>query len=113
MGLHPAERIREYRDKGFWTDDTIDALLRERVARHGDIPALVDPMNRAALMEGPVRTLTWPELDEQVARLAQVLLDEGVRPGDVDAGLRAVDVQVAAVRELGTGGRLSVLRGRG
>ena len=83
MGLHPAERIREYRDQGFWNDDMIDALLRERVARDGDIPALVDPLNRAALMEGPVRTLTWPELDEQVSRLAQVLLDEGVRPGDV------------------------------
>ena len=47
MGLHPAERVREYRDNGFWTDDMIDALLRERVARDGDIPALVDPLNRA------------------------------------------------------------------
>ena len=34
-------------------------------------------------MDGPVRSLTWPELDEQVSRLAQVLLDEGIRPGDV------------------------------
>jgi acyl-CoA synthetase len=83
VGLHPAERIREYRDKDFWNDDMIDALLRERVARDGDIPALVDPLNRTALMDGPVRTLTWPELDEQVSRLAQVLLDEGVRPSDV------------------------------
>jgi acyl-CoA synthetase (AMP-forming)/AMP-acid ligase II len=83
VGLHPAERIREYRDRGFWNDDTIDALLRERVARHGDIPALVDPLNRAALMDGPVRTLTWPQLDEQVSRLAQVLPDQGVGPGDV------------------------------
>jgi acyl-CoA synthetase (AMP-forming)/AMP-acid ligase II len=71
VGLHPAERVREYRDKGFWNDDMIDALLRERVARDGDIPALVDPLNRAALMDGPVRTLTWPQLDE------------GVGPGDV------------------------------
>ena len=83
MGLHPADRIREYRDKGFWGDDMIDALLRERVARDGDIPALVDPLNRVALMDGPVRTLTWPQLDEQVSRLAQVLLDEGVGPGNV------------------------------
>jgi acyl-CoA synthetase len=83
VGLHPAERVREYRDKGYWTDDTIDALLRERVAVHGDIPAIVDPLNRAALVDGPYRALTWPQLDEQVSRLAQVLLDEGVRPGDV------------------------------
>ena len=83
MGLHPAERVREYRAKGYWNDDMIDALLRERVRVHGDIPALVDPLNRDALMDGPFRSLTWPQLDEEVSRLAQVLLDEGLRAGDV------------------------------
>ncbi len=83
MGLHPAERVREYRAAGHWNDDMIDALLRERVAVHGDIPAIVDPLNRDALLDGPVRALTWPELDEQVSRLAQVLLDEGITAGDV------------------------------
>ena len=34
-------------------------------------------------MDGPVRSLTWPELDEQVSRLAQVLLEQGIRAGDV------------------------------
>ncbi len=83
MGLHPAERVREYRAAGYWNDDMIDALLRERVQAHGNIPALVDPLNRDALMDGPVRSLTWPELDDQVSRLAQVLLDEGITVGDV------------------------------
>ena len=83
MGLHPAERVREYRAAGYWNDDMIDAALRERVAVHGDIPAIVDPLNRDALMDGPVRSLTWPELDEQVSRLAQVLLDDGITAGDV------------------------------
>jgi acyl-CoA synthetase (AMP-forming)/AMP-acid ligase II len=83
VGLHPAERVREYRAAGYWNDDMIDALLRERVARDGDIPAIVDPLNRDALMDGPVATLTWPQLDEQVSRLAQVLLEEGITAGDV------------------------------
>ena len=83
MGLHPAERVRKYRDLGYWTDDMIDVLLRERVAQFGAVPAVVDPLNRDALMDGPARTLTWPELDEQVSRLAQVLLDEGITAGDV------------------------------
>jgi len=83
VGLHPAERVREYREKGYWTDDTIDALLRERVSQFGDIPAITDPLNREALLDGPFRTLTWPQLDEQVSRLAQVLLAEGIGTGDV------------------------------
>jgi acyl-CoA synthetase (AMP-forming)/AMP-acid ligase II len=83
VGLHPAERVREYRDKGYWTDDMIDPLLRERVAQFGDITAITDPLNREALLDGPFRTLTWPQLDEQVSRLAQVLLAAGAGSGDV------------------------------
>ena len=83
MGLHPPERVREYRAKGYWNDDMIDALLRERVRVHGDIPAICDPLNREALLDGPFRSLTWPQLDEEVSRLAQVLLDEGIGTGDV------------------------------
>jgi acyl-CoA synthetase len=83
VGLHPADRVREYRAAGYWNDDMIDPLLRERVAIGGDIPAIVDPLNRDALMDGPVRSLTWPQLDEQVSRLAQVLLEEGIGAGDV------------------------------
>ena len=83
MGLHPAERVLAYREAGYWNDDMIDALLRERVRQHGDIPAIVDPLNRDALMDGPVRSLTWPQLDEQVSRLAQVLLEAGIGPGNV------------------------------
>jgi len=83
MGLHPPERVREYRAKGYWNDDMIDALLRERVRVHGDIPAICDPLNRETLLDGPFRSLTWPQLDEEVSRLAQVLLDQGIRTGDV------------------------------
>jgi acyl-CoA synthetase (AMP-forming)/AMP-acid ligase II len=83
VGLHPPERVLEYRAKGYWNDDMIDALLRERVEVHGDIPAITDPLNRESLLDGPFRALTWPELDEQVSRLAQVLLDEGIGTGDV------------------------------
>ena len=83
MGLHPAERVLQYREAGYWNDDMIDALLRERVRQHGDIPAIVDPLNRDALMDGPFRSLTWPQLDDQVSRLAQVLLEAGIGPCDV------------------------------
>ncbi|HEY2592577.1 MAG TPA: class I adenylate-forming enzyme family protein, partial [Chloroflexota bacterium] len=94
MGLHPAERVREYREKGYWTDDTIDALFRARVAQFGDIPAVVDPLNRDALTDGPARTLSWTQVDDEVSRLAQVLLDEGVTAGD------AVGVQLPNTVEI-------------
>jgi acyl-CoA synthetase len=83
VGLHPAGRVAEYRARGYWTDDMIDALFRERVAEFGDIPAIVDPLNRDTFLDGPARTLTWPQLDDEVSRLAQVLLDEGITAGDV------------------------------
>jgi acyl-CoA synthetase (AMP-forming)/AMP-acid ligase II len=94
VGLHPAERVREYREKGYWTDDTIDALLRARTAQFGDIPAVVDPLNREALTDGPARTLSWTQADDEVSRLAQVLLDEGVTAGD------AVGVQLPNTVEI-------------
>lgn len=94
MGLHPAERVREYREKGYWTDDTVDALFRARVAEFGDIPAVVDPLNRDTLTDGPARTLTWTQVDDEVSRLAQVLLDEGVTAGD------AVGVQLPNTVEI-------------
>ncbi|MGH3744277.1 MAG: class I adenylate-forming enzyme family protein [Mycobacteriales bacterium] len=85
MGLHPPERVREYRKRGWWTGDTVDELLRARVAERGDVPALVDPLNREVLVGGDPRTLTWNGIDDQVDRLAQVLLDEGIGAGDVVA----------------------------
>ena len=58
MGLHPAERVREYRAKGYWNDDMIDALLRARVAEFGDIPAIVDSMRMVALDHVPTSQRT-------------------------------------------------------
>ena len=103
MGLHPADRIREYRGKGYWNDDMIDALLRERVRVHGEVPAIVDPLNRDALLDGPFRALTWPQLDEQVSRLAQVLLDEGIGTGDV-VGVQLPNTVEIAIAFLATSG---------
>jgi acyl-CoA synthetase len=94
VGLHPADLVKEYREKGYWTDDTIDALFRARVAQFGDIPAVVDPLNREALTDGPARTLSWTQADDEVSRLAQVLLDEGVTAGD------AVGVQLPNTVEI-------------
>ena len=96
MGLHPQARIDDYRAKGYWNDDLIDALFAERVRSDPDTLAIIDPLNRSDLVDGPFRQLTWTELDDLVNRIAQVLLDEGVGPG-VTVGVQLPNtVEIAA-----------------
>lgn len=82
-GLHPAGKVADYRARGWWTDDTLDGLFRQRVAERGDALAVVDPANREALTGSAPRRLTWAELDAEVTWLAARLLELGLRRGDV------------------------------
>lgn len=84
-GLHPSDRVAEYRSKGYWNDDMIDALLVARVEAEPDTVALIDPLNRDELVGGELRMLTWSEINHEVSVLAAVLLEAGVGPGDVVA----------------------------
>ncbi|WP_435113285.1 (2,3-dihydroxybenzoyl)adenylate synthase [Nocardiopsis synnemataformans] len=68
----PEEQARGYRERGFWDDRTLDALLRERAERHGERTALVSGVDR----------LTYAELDERVDRLAAGLASLGVDRGE-------------------------------
>ncbi|GII75274.1 AMP-dependent acyl-CoA synthetase [Sphaerisporangium rufum] len=85
MGLHPAERVERYTSAGWWRDDTVDRLLRDRVAERPADVAVADPPNRPGLLDGAARRLTWAELDAEVDRLAAVLLAAGAGQGDVVA----------------------------
>ncbi|HTJ35721.1 MAG TPA: class I adenylate-forming enzyme family protein [Dactylosporangium sp.] len=81
--LHPPERVAEYTARGWWSQDTMDALLRAQVARQPDRLAVVDPANKDALVGTEPRRLTWRELDTETDRLAAVLLGLGAEQGDV------------------------------
>ncbi|GAA0834927.1 class I adenylate-forming enzyme family protein [Streptosporangium amethystogenes subsp. fukuiense] len=81
--LHPPSRVDHYTRSGLWTDDTVDALLRGQVAARPDALAVVDAPNKAELTGGRPRRLTWRELDAEVDRVAAVLLERGLRHGDV------------------------------
>ncbi|WP_344648331.1 AMP-binding protein, partial [Cryptosporangium japonicum] len=82
-GLHPAATVADYQARGWWSDETVDQLFRDRVAERGEHLAIVDPANRAALLGGEPRRLTWSELDGEVTWLAARLLELGLRRGDV------------------------------
>ncbi|WP_220182924.1 class I adenylate-forming enzyme family protein [Sphaerisporangium album] len=85
MGLHPHQRVERYTTDGWWTDDTVDRLFRERVSERPDAVAIVDPPNKPSLMDGPARRLTWAELGAEADRIAAVLLGTGLGAGDVVA----------------------------
>ncbi|MFI6797925.1 class I adenylate-forming enzyme family protein [Streptosporangium canum] len=83
--LHTEERIARYTAEGWWTEDTIDRLFRAQVEARPDALAIVDPLNKADLLPGDVKRLTWAELDREVDRVARVLLGRGIGAGDVVA----------------------------
>ncbi|GGL09935.1 acyl-CoA synthetase [Nocardia jinanensis] len=67
------------------------------------VHAVSTPDKPAAIMAGSGRTLSYRELDENSARLARVLYDGGLRPGDViamvsDNTLECFEIYWAALR---------------
>lgn len=64
-------------------DPAPEALLRRHAGRTPTFPALVDPPNRAALGFGRARLLNYGHADAIVSRLARMLVDLGLKPGDL------------------------------
>lgn len=95
MIVVPEDRIRDFKAKGWWGEDTLDDLFRRHVAAMPDTESLVDPINREAVMGGAPARLTWAEAEDQVARYVAVLNAVGVGRDDV------VAVQLPNVIELG------------
>jgi len=83
LNLHPASRVEDFLDRGWWTPDTIDGIFRDQVLTRGDALAIVDPLNRASLAGGDPRRLSWAEVGSEVTALSARLLEAGVRRGDV------------------------------
>lgn len=82
MQTSSADTIAAYTAKGWWSERTITDAFEEAVADAGARPALVDAPNRAELAYGAPRRLTFAQAADEVARLAMVLTDLGVKPGD-------------------------------
>lgn len=69
---YPPAVAAAYRAAGFWTGETIDAVLRASVAAAGARTALVDRD----------RTVSYAELDARVGALANQLATAGLQPRD-------------------------------
>ncbi len=60
---------------------TIDELVHRSVATRGDAPALADAPNRADILSGEPRRLTWNEVGAEIDSMAAALGQRGVAPG--------------------------------
>lgn len=83
MRLTPAERARDYEQRGWWTGESVHALVERAVASGGEREALVDPPNRRDLDGRAPERLTWREVAERIDALAAALLAHGLRKDDV------------------------------
>ena len=83
MILDSADRVAEHTAAGIWGGKTLMDLVLETASQTPEAEALVDPPNRAELLGGDPRRLTYRALTEQVENLAAALLSAGLRKDDV------------------------------
>lgn len=95
MIVVPEERIRDFKARGWWGEETLDDLFRRHVAAMPDAESVVDPINREAIMGGAPARLSWSQVEDRVARYVAILHATGVGRDDV------VAVQLPNVIELG------------
>ena len=85
MRPSPPERVAEYRRRGWWKGQTVDALFRAAVTARPHEEALVDAPNRQALVGTAQQRLTFAQVDARVDAMAHAFAALGVGRGDVVA----------------------------
>jgi acyl-CoA synthetase (AMP-forming)/AMP-acid ligase II len=81
--LSSTDHIREYTEKGYWGTETIADLFLKNVRATPSAVALVDPPNRAELVFGEAKRMTYAELGQGVDKLANALVSRGIKKDDV------------------------------
>lgn len=82
MITSPQDRIDGLREKGLWEGLCLHQLLDTCVSEAPDQLAVADPPNRAELLAGPPRRLTYRELSDASYALASDLLAQGIGEDD-------------------------------
>lgn len=85
MILTTNEKIENFTANGWWGTKTIEHYLQDLVERTPDKIAVIDPANKAALCNTAFSTLTYKQLDEQVNKVANSLLEKGIGKDDIVA----------------------------
>ena len=82
MITSPKQRISDYRERGWWGDDTLHGLLASNAKQYPDTLAVADQPNRSDLTGDEPCRLSFTELDAASDQLACQLLDRGISTGD-------------------------------
>ena len=82
MITSPKQRIADYRERGWWGDDTLHGLLASKALEYPDRLAVADQPNRLDLTDDKPCRLSFAELDEGSTQVACQFLDRGIRAGD-------------------------------
>ena len=83
MILDKPNRIKEYTEKGYWGNTTVDDIFKKNVEKYPDFVALVDPVNRTSFTTGEPQRFTFKEMEEKVNQLAYAFLEAGLEKDDI------------------------------
>jgi acyl-CoA synthetase (AMP-forming)/AMP-acid ligase II len=83
MRTTPPALIEEYRRRGWWSDTRITDLFDAGARSNSAGLALVDPLNREALVGGTTLRLTFADLDRWVCGYALRLMELGLGRDDI------------------------------
>jgi len=82
MRTTPAEKIKRYERAGWWGRETLNSIFSGALSDAPDQLALADPPNRADLVAGDIRRLSYRDLDRAADRLARAFYEAGLRQDD-------------------------------
>ena len=83
MILTNENRIKDFKAKGWWGEDTLYSLFEEALLQCKDQEALVDPENRIIITGDSPKRLSYKEINEIVERYASIFYEQGLRKDDI------------------------------
>ena len=83
MILTNESRIKDFKNRGWWGEDTLYSLFEEALLQCENQEALIDPENRPIITGDSAKRLTFKEIDEIVERYASIFYEQGLRKDDI------------------------------
>ncbi len=83
MRTTPPDLLRDYRERGWWSDTLLTDLFDAAATAHPDRSAVVDPPNRTDLIGGPPLRLSYAALADLADGYALRMLELGLRRDDI------------------------------